>query len=96
MAVRRLRARFDVVYEGGGVVAVMDCGGENMSVTNDAEAVVKHLCASGELKPGDRLIYCDAEGRWSELVHSRGEFMCYAHVGGRTLAEALARVGRGG
>lgn len=47
---------------------------QTMSVTNDAEAV----CAALHLQyPNHRIIYCDTEGKWDELVHNAGVFKSF-------------------
>lgn len=46
-----------------------------MSLTNDAENVIKEL----NMIYGDRrVIYRDTCGRWDEMVHSRGKFVEFA------------------
>lgn len=46
-----------------------------MTVTNDAEAVVKYAVASF----GDhRIAYRDTDGRWDELKHDGGSFTGFA------------------
>ena len=46
-----------------------------ISVTNDADAVVPEVAANY----GDRrIIYRDSEGNWDELVHQDGRFICFA------------------
>ena len=46
-----------------------------MSVTNDAEAVVKFI---NDMYPGRRIIYCDTMGNWDELLHDNGRFTDFA------------------
>lgn len=47
-----------------------------MSVTNDAEAVVRDLVAGGQLAPnGQRLFYFDCDEALDELVVANGEFV---------------------
>jgi hypothetical protein len=41
------------------------------SVTNAAEAVCAEMVA---LYGDHRIVYCDTEGHWDELVHHRGAF----------------------
>jgi hypothetical protein len=58
------------------IVYFIDGNTGGMSVTNDAEAVVKFL---NDVFPDYRLIYRDTENRWDELVHEHGvfkEFKC--------------------
>lgn len=45
-----------------------------MTVTNDAEAVVKD-CLQRGLKKGMRLLYTDTDGRLDELVHDGERFI---------------------
>jgi len=42
-----------------------------VSVTNDAEAVVKYINHS---YPNYRIIYRDTMGNWDELLHVNGDF----------------------
>jgi len=52
----------------------MDLG--RMSVTNDAENVVKYL---NEKYPNFRIIYQDSDGLdWDELVHENGKFIKFS------------------
>jgi len=44
------------------------------TVTNDAEGVVEELVASGRLRPFQRLLYYDTEGRLDELLVLDGRF----------------------
>lgn len=46
-------------------------GTMNLSVTNDAEHVVRELNC---IRPGYRIIYKDTEGATDELVHEAGVF----------------------
>ena len=55
-------------------VFIIDCDGP-MSVTNDAEAVVKFI---NDMYPGRRIIYCDTMGNWDELLHTNGTFNGFA------------------
>lgn len=56
------------------VVFVTDLD-QGVSVTNDAEAVVADLLAQ---YPGRRIIYCDTNGHWDELVHDGKAFVNFA------------------
>lgn len=71
----RLRSHFITVKADAQHVWIVDQCNERggMSVTNDAEAVVKHLTHHyGE----DVVIYYrDTEGDWDELQHAKGEFV---------------------
>jgi hypothetical protein len=58
-------------------VVIRDMANEQrtMSVTNDAEEVVRDLVACGTLQPnGQRLYYIDTDGRLDELKVDAGEF----------------------
>lgn len=56
-------------------LVIQDIGRDNdMSVTNDAEAVVARLVAQGYLPPGRRLEYYDSEGHRDELLVEDGKF----------------------
>lgn len=65
----RIRCHFDVVLPCPvpGVVAIVDQNDGAISVTNDAENVVRRLVTLGMLRAGDRLIYRDSEGDWAEI-----------------------------
>lgn len=45
-----------------------------LSVTNDAENVVKELVERGRLPEGRRLLYYDSDGYLDELLIKNGEF----------------------
>lgn len=50
-----------------------------MSVTNDAENVVRVLTEAGRLKPDTQLLYRDSDGRIDEIRHDgRGNFLGFA------------------
>jgi hypothetical protein len=53
---------------------IRDLGG-GMTVTNDAEAVVRELTMAGLLWPGRRLLYYDSAGSCDEILHD-GEGHC--------------------
>lgn len=57
-----------------GMVFIID---ENvgLSITNDAENVVIELLAK---YPNHRIIYCDTDGQWDELLHWNGQFTGFA------------------
>jgi hypothetical protein len=50
----------------------------HLSVTNDAEGVVRRLLASGDLNPEQRLFCWDSEGELGELLFENGEFKGFA------------------
>lgn len=59
-------------------VVIADIGTSHMSVTNDAEAVVRELYQKGILK-AQRLMYYDSTGRLDELKHDGcGRFTGFA------------------
>lgn len=90
MATYNVRSKFHIVAELPDVVAIEDLDGL-VSVTNDAEAVVRHLAKIG-LK-GRRLLYRDSDGIWDELVHDGGGgFMAFAPIRAELLNDALRRV----
>jgi hypothetical protein len=98
----RLRARYSIVKiertkRNWTIIAISDDGGNagHMSVTNDAEAVVADMHRQRPLRPNDRIVYCDTDGRWDELRHSHGRFTEIA-PGGATLAQAIERIERQG
>jgi hypothetical protein len=53
-----------------GTVFIVD-NDDGMSITNDAENVVKDVLAK---YPNHRIIYRDTDGNWDELMYSQGEF----------------------
>lgn len=70
---RATRARFHIITPrpSPNIVAIIDLHDQfdlSMSVTNDAEAVVRNLKELGVLRAGDRLIYRDTEYCWDELA----------------------------
>ena len=70
-----MRARFIVEREDEEFVTITDVGEVAMSITNDAEAVVRHLHEAGVLR-GRRLLYYDSMGFLDELQHDgRGGFI---------------------
>ena len=54
---------------------IIDLDQGNMSVTNDAEAVVNHCHKE---HPGKRVIYRDSDDDWCELTHNNGDFLGFA------------------
>lgn len=61
-------------------LVLIDVGPWNIhpSVTNDAENVVRRLLESGDLKPGQRLMYYDSEGNLDEILIADGQFAGFA------------------
>ncbi len=56
-----------------------------ISVTNDAEFVVRQLWTRGLLPDGRRLFYYDSEGYLDELLRDRGKFRGFKPGPGRTV-----------
>lgn len=81
-----MRSQF-IVQEEDGVLVVTDLGGDR-SVTNDAEAVVKHLASRYDLGQ-KRIVYRDSEGRWDGLAVQNGEFAGFVMIGGRCTEDAV-------
>jgi hypothetical protein len=54
-----------------GAVFIVDNDDGHMSITNDAENVVRHVLAD---YPDHQIIYRDTTGRWDELLHWNGQF----------------------
>jgi len=71
-----MRAHFEIEHTLTDILVIRDVGpwDQHPSVTNDAEAVVQHLLQTGELRPGERLLYYDSEGDLSELLIENGAF----------------------
>lgn len=72
------RARYRVEDQTDDTIFIKDVGGDGMTVTNDAEAVVRDLHRNGML--GDRrLLYADSEGTIDEIRHDgKGVFVGFA------------------
>lgn len=68
-----MRASYSVVLAAPDVVVIRDRR-IGMTITNDAEAVVKDLLAKGVLKTGMRLHYYDTDGRLDELLFDENGF----------------------
>jgi hypothetical protein len=79
-------AVFDVIHTDHRVIAIDDLY-VGTTVTNDAENVIRALDRDLGLK-GRRVIY-HTNGRWDELIHEDGEFVCFAFIGKPTLEDAL-------
>lgn len=65
---------------------------QTMTITNDAEAVVRALLAEGSLKPGQKLIYRDTEGDWDELRHDGEKFIGFGPLREREREIAIMKV----
>lgn len=72
-----IMSKFDILGYGKNYVLIQDkCDDDNyyaMSVTNDAENVVRYLMNIFELK-GKRIFYIDTDGRVDELEHDGEKF----------------------
>ncbi len=79
------------VGRSGNVVTLVDHD-RGRTVTNDADAIVWDLSRSGTLRPMDRLIYRDTDGRWDEIEHKDGIFVGFAPIGRTSLDRALERL----
>jgi hypothetical protein len=79
--------------DGDGVFVLEDLSAQlgGMTVTNQAERVVRRLAAGG-LEDYHRIVYRDSEGVYDELVHGRGEFIGFAPIRTRDLAVAVETV----
>lgn len=63
----------------GVMYTIKDVGKDtNVSVTNDAENVVKYLYEHGIIQEHIRLFYYDSLNDLSELLHENGEFTGFA------------------
>ncbi|HEY5444461.1 MAG TPA: hypothetical protein VIJ87_08345 [Pyrinomonadaceae bacterium] len=72
------RAKYRVELQTEDQILIKDVGEGSMTVTNDAEAVVRDLHRNGML--GERrLLYIDSEGSVDELKHDgKGAFQGFA------------------
>lgn len=66
-----MKASVDIVAVTEEIVFLADRDDGGISVTNDAEAVVKW---TNECYPGKRIVYRDTMGQWDELRHQNGVF----------------------
>lgn len=72
------RSHYDIVKVLPDKVYLVDRDGA-ISVTNDAERVCAEVNAE---HPGVRIIYCDTDGNWDELLHVAGAFQAFAPARG--------------
>lgn len=77
-------------YNGVQVLCIQDNGGENMSVTNGAEIVLKELTAEYGTLP-ELIIYQDSDGIWDRIIWN-GTTVVFAALRERNGAVALGRV----
>lgn len=75
-----------------GVLVLRDLGA-GMSITNDAESVVRWACASitgwNKALP---IVYRDTEGVYDSLEHSGGEFTGFLLLGAASAREAADKI----
>lgn len=81
----------------GGVMTVKDCDDGtvqlfSVSVTNDAENVVKFLAQHADLTDDEPLVYQDTTGRWDEIVHQDGQFVDFELLGCKSQEAAIQAV----
>jgi hypothetical protein len=73
------RSDFSIVKNvPGEPLVILDRNLGNMSVTNDAEAVIESLVREGLLPAGRRLFYYDSDGGLDEITHKNGAFVDFA------------------
>ena len=72
-----MKAKFYVHKVTNDTVFIVDEDGP-MSITNDAEAVVDFV---NQLYPQRKIVYCDTDGNWDELVHTNGKFLAFEPLG---------------
>ena len=67
---------------------------ERLTVTNDAENVVRDLAATGALRSDRRLWYYDSTGRLDEILHADGVFVGFRALGegGQPPTDWIARL----
>jgi hypothetical protein len=58
------------------------------SVTNDAEHVIEDLLTAGFDLDANRVLYCDSDGVWDELVVRKGRFAGFHSLNAKDLDEA--------
>lgn len=73
------RAHYSVLRITSELVVIRDLDDGHMSITNDAEAVVREV---NSLHPGRRIFYYDTDHRYDELVHEGGTFVGFKAVEG--------------
>ena len=78
-------ANYKVVVVGPDRIKIRDVGpwDKYLTVTNDAENVVRELAVQGLLPAGRRLFYYDSDGRLDELLVKDGAFVGFAPGPGR-------------
>lgn len=76
-----VRSDYEVVRVTPEIVFIDDLCDGRMSVTNDAENVVREVAKSF---PGRRVVYRDSDGNWDELLHAGGRFTGFCPYNGET------------
>ncbi|MBE3109350.1 MAG: hypothetical protein IMZ46_02380 [Acidobacteria bacterium] len=73
-------ANYIIVVAGPDRVVIRDVGpwDRYLSVTNDAENVVRELAGNALLRPGRRLFYYDSDGQLDEILFKDGQFVGFA------------------
>lgn len=84
---QNMKADYRVVDQTDEAVFIEDLNRGNMSITNDAEAVVENLLHVYGITR--RIIYKDSEGRWDELVHDGDKFVDFAPYKGPLPARTI-------
>ena len=69
-----MRSNWRILEESDSHLTIEDLDG-SVSVTNDAENVVKHLFQKGRLTNAKRMLYWDTLGNLDEILHADGVFM---------------------
>ena len=79
---KEMKANFKVEDRNADRLVIRDIGpwDKHMTITNDAENVVKHLLQTGVLQPVQRLLYYDSEGYLDEIVHDGEKFVGFKHI----------------
>lgn len=73
------RCKYTIVSSVGRSVVIRDVGQKaDVTVTNDAEAVVEELFIRGLLREGILLYYYDSDGKLARITHSGGLFTGFA------------------
>ncbi len=80
--------------EHGEFLCLVDSG-QGRSITNDAEAVIAELAASGHDLGRKRVLYRDTMGYWDELVVKDGQFSRFGPIHETDLSRAIAKARRG-
>jgi hypothetical protein len=75
------------------VLALIDLD-KGLSITSNAANIIHGLRRDGYLEePRTRIVYCDTDGRWDELMLSfEREFCNFKPIGATSVDEALARI----